>query len=49
MAKGKDRLTGLLNRSGFHVESFDFNTISTKEGICLSLDGLCFKKDEIIP
>lgn len=49
MAKDKDHLTGLLNRSGFHVESFNFNTINTKEGICLSLDGLCFKQDEIIP
>lgn len=49
MAKDKDQLISLLGRSGFHVESFDFNTVKTKEGICLSLDGLCFNQDEIIP
>lgn len=45
----KDRLMDLMTRAGFHVESFNFDTITTKEGVCLSLDGLCFRKDEIIP
>lgn len=49
MAKDKDQLIQLLERVGFHVESFNFNTIKTKEGICISLDGLCFNQDEIIP
>lgn len=49
MAKDKDRLISMLERVGFHVESIDFNMIKTKEGICLSFDGLCFNKDEIIP
>lgn len=49
MAKDREYLTSLLERVGFHVESFDFDMIKTKEGICLSLDGLCFNKDEIIP
>lgn len=49
MARDKDRLMNLMERSGFHVESFNFDTITTKEGICLSLNGLCFHADEIIP
>lgn len=49
MGNDKDRLVQLLERSGFHVESFQFNMIKTKEGVCLSLDGLCFNQDEIIP
>lgn len=49
LGKDKDRLMDLLTRAGFHVESFNFDTISTKEGICLSMDGLCFRQDEIIP
>ena len=49
MAKDGERLKDLLERSGFHVESVNFGTIKTREGICLSNDGLCFNEDEIIP
>lgn len=49
MSKNREHLQDLLERSGFHIESFDFDMIKTKEGICLSLDGLCFNQDEIIP
>jgi hypothetical protein len=49
LGKDKDRLIDLLTRAGFHVESFNFDTISTKEGVCLSMDGLCFRQDEVIP
>jgi hypothetical protein len=49
MGKDKDHLINLLERSGFHIESIDFDLIKTKEGICLSSDGQCFNKDEIIP
>lgn len=49
MAKDIEQLKNLLERSGFHVESVNFGMIKTKEGICLSFDGLCFNEDEIIP
>lgn len=49
MSKSRERLRDLLERSGFHVESVDFDMIKTREGICLSLDGLCFNQNEIIP
>ena len=49
MPKDIDQLKSLLERSGFHVESVNFGMIKTKEGICLSFDGLCFNEDEIIP
>lgn len=49
MAKDKDRLSDLLTRSGFHIESFNFDAFTTKEGICISMDGVCFRQDEIIP
>lgn len=49
MAKDRERLQSLLERSGFHIESVDYDMIKTKEGICLSLDGLCFNQNEIIP
>ena len=49
MARSRERLKDLLERSGFHVESVDFDMIKTKEGICLSFEGLCFHQDEIIP
>lgn len=49
MAKDSEQLNKLLERSGFHVESVNFGMIKTKEGICLSFDGLCFRADELIP
>jgi hypothetical protein len=49
MAKDSERLKSLLERSGFHVESVNFDMIKTQEGICISFDGLCFNADEIIP
>ena len=49
MAKDRERLKELLEKSGFHVTSVDFDMIKTKEGICLSTDGLCFNQNEIIP
>lgn len=49
MSRSRERLKDLLERSGFHVESVDFDMIKTREGICLSLEGLCFNQDEIIP
>jgi hypothetical protein len=49
MAKDSEHLISILERSGFHVESVNFGMIKTKEGICLSFDGLCFNQDEIIP
>jgi hypothetical protein len=49
MAKDRERLKDLLEKSGFHVTSVDFDMIKTKEGICLSTDGLCFNQNEIIP
>jgi len=49
MAKDSEQLISLLERSGFHVDSVNFGMIKTKEGICLSFDGLCFNEDEIIP
>lgn len=49
MAKDREKLVNLMERSGFHVEKIDFDMIKTKEGICLSMDGLCFNQDEIIP
>lgn len=49
MAKDAEQLKNLLERSGFHVESVNFGMMKTKEGICLSFDGLCFNEDEIIP
>lgn len=49
MSSSRERLEDLLKRSGFHIESVDFDMIKTKEGVCISLDGLCFNQDEIIP
>jgi hypothetical protein len=49
MSKDMERLQNLLERSGFHMKSIDYDMIKTKEGICISLDGLCFNEDEIIP
>ncbi len=49
MSKSRERLKDLLERSGFHVESVDFDMIKTREGVCMSLEGLCFNQDEIIP
>ncbi len=49
LAKDIEQLKNVLERSGFHIESVNFGMIKTKEGICLSLDGLCFNEDEITP
>ncbi|QEY34456.1 hypothetical protein FL966_04965 [Caproiciproducens galactitolivorans] len=49
LGKDREHLINLLERSGFHIESIDFDLIKTKEGICLASDGQCFNKDEIIP
>ena len=49
MSKDRDRLSDLLTRSGFHIESFNFDAFTTKEGICISMDGMCYRQDEIIP
>lgn len=49
LAKDSEQLKNVLERSGFHVESVNFGMIKTKEGVCLSFDGLCFNEDEIIP
>jgi hypothetical protein len=49
MGKDPERLKDILERSGFHVDSINFNMVKTKEKICISFDGLCFNEDEIIP
>jgi hypothetical protein len=49
LGKDKDRLIDLMTRSGFHVTSYNFHTVTTREGICVSSDGLCFRQDEVIP
>ena len=49
MGKDSEHLVSIMERSGFHIESVNFGTIKTTEGICLSFDGLCFNADEIIP
>ena len=49
LSRDRERLMDLLERSGFHIESVNFNVINTRENICLSFDGLCFHRDEIIP
>lgn len=49
MGKDIERLTDMLERSGFHIDSINFNTVKTKEGICITFDGLCFHESEIIP
>ncbi|WBY64006.1 MAG: MEDS domain-containing protein [Thermocaproicibacter melissae] len=49
LGKDRTRLIDLMTRSGFHVTSYNFDTVTTKEGICVTLDGLCFRPDEVIP
>ena len=44
MARDRESLVKLLEKSGFHIEKVDFNMIKTSEGICISLDGGCFKE-----
>ncbi|HEX3037405.1 MAG TPA: hypothetical protein VHO94_00240 [Oscillospiraceae bacterium] len=46
MARDRESLVKLLERIGFHPVTVDFNMITTKEGICIALDGICFKEKQ---
>ncbi|HHV32982.1 hypothetical protein [Caproiciproducens sp. LBM24188] len=44
LSRDKDGLLKMLERAGFHPDKVDVNMIHTKEGICISPDGTCFKE-----
>ncbi len=49
LGRDPERLQDLMERSGFHIESMNFGMIKTREKICLSFDGMCFREDQIVP
>lgn len=46
LAYDMEGLETMLKRIGFHPEVVNYNMIKTKEGICISTDGICIREGE---